>query len=83
MAEAKYLVKVYEAEKAMRVSGEVLELVKTAVGGRMAQRMKKEYVECPVSGRRTPFLECFLCVSFIRRVMGEVHCRGERFEIRK
>ncbi|MCS7125816.1 MAG: hypothetical protein NZ929_02765 [Aigarchaeota archaeon] len=82
MVEAKYFVKVVEAGKPLKVSKEASEIVKTAVGGKMIQRMKKEYVDCPVAKRQIPFIECFLCVSFIRRVKGEVHCRGEEFKIR-
>ncbi len=43
----------------------------------MLSRMKKEYVECPIAKDRVPFLICFVCPSFIRRVKGVVHCKGE------
>ncbi|MEN2974807.1 MAG: hypothetical protein ABDH32_04420 [Candidatus Caldarchaeales archaeon] len=82
MVEAKYFVKIIEAKKSLKVSKEVSEIVKNAVGSKMVQRMKKEYVDCPVAKKQIPFIECFLCISFIRRVKGEVHCRGEEFRIR-
>lgn len=82
MVEVKYLVKVMDAGKSLRVSKEVSEAVKNAIGGKMMQRMKKEYVDCPVAGKQIPFLECFLCVSYIRRVKGEVHCAGSEYKVR-
>lgn len=83
MREMKYEVKIEAAEKAFRVDKRVREVLKGAVSGRMMSRMKKEYVECPLAGKRVPFLECFACVSFIRRVKGVVHCAGEEFKLRE
>lgn len=83
MVEAKYFVKVMDADKTLRVSREVSELVKNLVGGKMVQKMKKEYVDCPVAGKQVPFLECYLCVSFIRRVKGEVHCAGIEYKLKR
>ncbi len=82
MVEVKYFVKVMDAGKSLRISKEVSEAVKNTIGGRMMQKLKKEYVDCPVAGRQIPFLECFLCVSYIRRVKGEVHCAGLEYKIR-
>ena len=45
----------------------------------MIRKMKREYVECPLANRKVSFLECFTCVSFIRRIKGVVHCSGEGF----
>jgi len=73
----KYHVKVEEAEKALRVEKEVVESLKGAVGRKMLSRMRREYVICPLTGERTPFLKCFTCKSFIRRIRGVVHCAGE------
>ncbi len=83
MVEAKYFVKVIDAGKPLRVKKEISEIVKNTVGGKMIQKMKKEYVDCPVAGKQVPFLECYLCVSFIRRVKGEVHCAGIEYKIRQ
>lgn len=80
--EARFVLKVEEAEKAFRVEKEVSETLKSAVSRKMLSRMKKEYVECPLAGKRIPFLKCFACVSFIRRVKGYVHCAGEGFKLK-
>jgi len=83
MRETRYEVKVETAEKAFRVDNRVREVLKGAVSGKMMSRMRREYVECPVAGKRVPFLECFACVSFIRRVKGVIHCAGEEFKLRE
>jgi len=79
LREAKYLVKVHEAKRALRVNKEIEEAVKGALGRKMIRKMKREYVECPVVDRKVSFLECFTCISFIRRIKGVVHCSGEGF----
>ena len=79
MRKAKYLVKVHEAKRALRVNKEIEEAVKGALGRKMIRKMKREYVECPVVDRKVSFLECFTCISFIRRIKGVVHCSGEGF----
>jgi len=79
LREAKYLVKVHEAERALRVDKEIEESVKGALGRKMIRKMKREYVECPLANRKVSFLECFTCISFIRRIKGVVHCSGEGF----
>jgi hypothetical protein len=38
--------------------------------------MRREMVECPVLGGEVPFLQCYFCPNFVRRVKGVVHCRG-------
>ncbi len=74
--DVKYYVEVKQAAKSMKPSKEALEILKNAVSGKMLSRMKKEYVDCPVVGSQVPFVDCFACVSFIRRVKGVVHCAG-------
>ncbi len=83
MRQARYHVEVKSADKALRVDKRVKEILKGAVSGKMMSRMKKEYVECPVAGKQVPFLECFACISFIRRIKGVVHCAGEEFRLKE
>lgn len=73
----RYVVKVVELDKPMKVSKEAQESLKGVATGKMLARMKKEAVDCPVLNRRMPFLECFSCRNFQRRFKGEVHCIGE------
>lgn len=82
MVEAKYYVRVIDAGKPLRIRKEISEIVKNTLGGKIVQKMKREYVDCPLAGKQVPFLECYLCVSFIRRVKGEVHCAGIEYKIR-
>ncbi|MCP8315516.1 MAG: hypothetical protein H3Z52_09930 [archaeon] len=63
-------------EKAFNVSKEVTASLKGVVSGKMMSRMKREAIQCPVIKEELPFLECFACESFIRRIKGEVHCAG-------
>jgi hypothetical protein len=74
--EPKFFVKVYDLEKPSKVAKEVTESLKGVAGGKMMARMKKEAIFCPVLDRERPFLECFACPNFLRRVKGEVHCAG-------
>lgn len=80
--ETKYIVKVEQASKHMRPSKEALESLKGAIGAKLISKMKEEYVVCPLRGSSVPFIDCFACVSFIRRVKGEVHCAGKEFRIK-
>lgn len=82
MTEVKYLVKVQTSEKPAKAAKEAIEVLKGGVSGKAMSRMKKEFVFCPVVERDVPFLECFACVSFVRRVKGEVHCAGIECRIR-
>jgi len=82
MVEAKHYIKIIEADKPLRIKKEISEIVKNTLGGKMVQKMKRQYVDCPVAGKRVPFLECYLCVSFIRRVRGQVHCAGIEYRVR-
>ncbi|MEM3437400.1 MAG: hypothetical protein QXP55_02535 [Nitrososphaerales archaeon] len=72
----KYLVKVLQREKAFSVPKEVTASLKGVVSSKMMNRMKRELVQCPVIKEEVPFLECFACESFLRRIKGEVHCTG-------
>ncbi|MCS7132648.1 MAG: hypothetical protein N3F65_01995 [Nitrososphaeria archaeon] len=80
--EAKFILRVEEAERAFRVEKEASEALKGAISRKMISKMKKEYVECPLLGKKVPFLKCFACISFIRRVKGHVHCTGEGFKLK-
>jgi hypothetical protein len=75
-SQPKYFVKVSQKEKAFNVPKEVTASLKGVVSGKMMSRMKHESVQCPVIKEEVPFLECFACESFIRRIKGEVHCAG-------
>lgn len=75
-ADHKYLVKVREATKPKRVPKEVSAQLKGVASAKSISRMKTESVDCPVVGAEVGFLICFACPSFVRRVMGEVHCAG-------
>ena len=81
--EAKFYVEVKQAPKAMKPDPAAVNILKSAVSGKMLSRMKKEYVTCPVVSSDVPFLDCFACVSFIRRVKGVVHCAGVEKRIRE
>ncbi|MBI2183529.1 MAG: hypothetical protein HYU39_01070 [Thaumarchaeota archaeon] len=73
----KYLVKIFEVEKAAKTSKEIQQQLKGALSAKMVARMKKEAIDCPVLNKQRPFLECFVCPNFQRRVRGEVHCLGK------
>ncbi|MBS7626040.1 hypothetical protein KEJ51_03210 [Candidatus Bathyarchaeota archaeon] len=72
----KHVVKVQPSIGRVSLDKERVEALKGVVGGKMLARMKKESVECPVTLNVKPFVECFLCPNFIRRIKGEVHCLG-------
>jgi hypothetical protein len=76
--DAKYNVQVRLAEKVIRVPKELVADLKGAAGGKFLARMKKEAVDCPVKGKTVSFVECFGCKNFLRRVKGEVGCKGEQ-----
>lgn len=73
----KYVVKVIELDKPIKVSKEAQEALKGVASGKMLAKMRKEAVDCPVLNKRVPFLECFSCKNFQRRFKGEVQCIGE------
>jgi hypothetical protein len=72
----KFNVSIYLLDEPIKVSKEVTGELKGVVSGKMMGRMKKEAVKCPVVADEVPFLVCFACPSFIRRVKGVVHCAG-------
>jgi len=75
--EAKYLLKVYEREKALRIPKEAkTELKGLPVGRKLMAKMKREVVYCPLRRKEVPFLVCFTCPNFISRVRGEIRCAG-------
>jgi hypothetical protein len=74
--QTKYFVKVIAREKAFSIPKGITANLKGVVSGKMMSRMRHESVQCPVVKNEVPFLECFVCESFMRRVKGEVHCAG-------
>ena len=69
-------VKVKTLEKPARIPRERLEEFKGILSRSMINRMKREAVDCPVKKQTIPFLECFTCENFLRRVKGEIYCKG-------
>ncbi len=74
--EAKYAVQVVVPDKSPPTPKQYVQDLKGVVGGKQLARMKKEVVDCPVLGRKVSFVQCFACPNFIRRVKGQVGCRG-------
>lgn len=76
----RYEVPVEKLDRPIRVSKELSEQLREALGkvsGKMLNEMKREAVQCPVLGQQVPFLQCYMCKNFVRRVRGVVHCKGE------
>ncbi len=76
MEEARYKVAVKISERPIKVPKERMGELKGVVKGVRLNRMKREAVECPVRRETIAFIECFTCDNFLRRVKGEVDCRG-------
>ena len=74
--EPKYKLEVKIFPKPFKISKDKLSELKGVVSRRAIERMKKEGVECPVKKAPVPFLECFTCEKFVRRVKGYVYCDG-------
>ncbi len=74
--EAKYTVLVIAPEKSPPTPSQYVQDLKGVVSGKQLARMKKEAVDCPVLQKRVSFAQCFVCPNFIRRVKGNVGCRG-------
>lgn len=75
--EVKYNVQIMVPEKSVPTPKQyVLELKELKIKGKQLARMKKEAVDCPVLVKRVSFVQCFACPNFIRRVKGQVGCRG-------
>ena len=76
----RYEVPVEKLGEPLRVSKELAEQVKEALGSasrKVLSEMRREAVNCPVLGERVPFLQCYVCKNFVRRVRGVVYCKGE------
>ncbi|MCS6788702.1 MAG: hypothetical protein NZ733_05380 [Aigarchaeota archaeon] len=82
MREPKYQVEVKQSSRALRVERQLVEELKGSLSAKVISRMRKEYVDCPVAGAQLPFLICYNCTSFIRRVSGVVHCEGKEQRLR-
>uniref|UniRef100_A0A7C4BAK7 Uncharacterized protein n=1 Tax=Thermofilum pendens TaxID=2269 RepID=A0A7C4BAK7_THEPE len=80
MSDFKFEVAVEKLDKALPLPRELSEQVKEVLGNvsrKMLSEMRKEAVQCPVLGRQVPFLQCYVCKNFVRRVRGVVYCRGD------
>jgi hypothetical protein len=88
--ETKFLVPVKQIEKAVKLSNESKNELKSigmmddkgklklkGVSPRMLRRMKLEAVDCPVLQSEVGFIQCYVCKNFHSRVSGQVYCRGE------
>ncbi|RLE63572.1 MAG: hypothetical protein DRJ49_01540 [Thermoprotei archaeon] len=75
--EAKYIVRVEREERGVRIPREVMRELRKYLKPSIIRRFRNDVVMCPVKRDRVPFLLCYNCRNFVRRVMGEVHCRGE------
>lgn len=69
-------VAIKEVEKPFRVPEEVKKRL-IGLSPKLISRMKKEAVDCPVFKREIPFLECYVCPNYVRRVKGVIHCKGK------
>ncbi len=75
--QVKYNVEILVPEKSTPTPRQyVQELKELKIKGKQLARMKKEAVDCPVLEKRVSFVQCFACPNFIRRVKGQVGCRG-------
>jgi len=74
--DAKFIVQVLNPEKAPPTPKQYVQDLKGAVSGKQVARMKKEAVDCPVLQEKVSFVQCFACPNFLRRVKGQVGCRG-------
>lgn len=74
--EARYIVQVVIPDESLPTPKQYVQVLKGVVGGKQLSKMKKEAVDCPVLGKRVSFVQCFACPNFLRRVKGEVGCRG-------
>jgi hypothetical protein len=72
-----FRVEVRAAARPFKVPKELVGELKGAVGPRMMGSMRREWISCPVFGKDLPFLVCFNCPNFIRRVRGVVDCAGQ------
>ena len=88
--DTKYIVPVKLSDKAMRLSEDVKNELKSigmmdekgklklkGVSPKMLKRMKMESVDCPVLEKEISFIPCYVCKNFHSRISGKVYCRGE------
>jgi hypothetical protein len=73
---AKYIVEIFSPEKPPPTAKQYVSELKGVAGGKQIARMKKEAVNCPVLNKSVSFVQCFACPNFIRRIKGNVDCRG-------
>lgn len=81
MASKDYLeIPIKQSDKPFRIRSEEAKALLEQLGSGRARQFKKkfgrDYVDCPHKGKQVPFLLCFTCPGFVRRVKGVVHCRG-------
>lgn len=76
MNEPKFYVEVKTAETAFKSEKKKLSQVKNVVRGKFFKEIQKQYVDCPVFRRNISFVDCFNCQNFLRRMKGQVHCKG-------
>jgi hypothetical protein len=79
--DAKFKVQIMQKDKPLKVSKEVTDALKGVASPKTMGRMKKEAIFCPVANEEKPFLWCFACKSYIRRVKGVVDCAGGPAEL--
>ena len=73
---SKYTVDIFSPEKPLLTPKQYVQDLKGVAGGKQIARMKKEAVACPVLKKNVSFVQCFACPNFIRRIKGQVGCRG-------
>ncbi len=74
--EPKFYVEVKTGETPFKSDKKKLSQVKNVVRGKFFREVQKQYVSCPVFKREISFVDCFNCQNFLRRMKGQVHCRG-------
>jgi len=80
--DSKYTVDIFLPEKPPPTPKQYVQDLKGVAGGKQIARMKKEAVDCPVLMKKVSFVQCFACPNFIRRIKGQVGCRGLPLEPR-
>ncbi|MEM4444747.1 MAG: hypothetical protein QXJ21_05245 [Thermofilum sp.] len=76
----RYEVAIERLDVPLKVDKELARHVKETLGKvprKMLSEMEKEAVQCPVLRKQVPFLQCYTCRNFVRRVRGMVHCKGD------
>lgn len=66
---------IYQAQEDFKLDKELTKsLRELKVGRKLIERMKRDAVNCPLYGDRTPAARCLSCQYFVRRVKGVIHC---------